>query len=91
MRYYIVPPAMSPLSRLAASILAILALAAAFFFGLIVLVVLAGVVFLSGLVFGLRAWWLNRVGGRTSPAAPGKVHTGQVIDAEYKVISRRRN
>lgn len=91
MRYYIVPPSMSPLSRLAAAVVAVLALAAAFFFGFIVLVVLGGVVFLSGLVLGLRSWWLRRFGGGSSPAARGRAHTGQVIDAEYKVISRRRN
>jgi len=91
MRYYIVPPSVGPLSRLLATVVVVLALCAAFFFGLLVLVVLVGVVFLSGLVFGLRAWWLRRAGGRASPAFPGGIRSTQVIDAEYRVISRRRN
>lgn len=81
---------MGPLSRLVASALVVLAFCAAFFFGLVVLVVLGCIVLLSGLLFGLRAWWLKRVGGMASPAPGGETRSGQVIDAEYRVISRRR-
>jgi hypothetical protein len=82
---------MGPLSRLVTGVLVVLAVCAAFFFGLVVLLVLVGVVFLSALVFRLRAWWLRRAGGQVSPVSAGGIRSGQVIDAEYRVISRRRN
>jgi len=82
---------MGPLSRLVAAVLVVLAFCAAFFFGLVVLFVLVGVVFLSGLVFRLRAWWLGRAGGRASTASADGIRSGQIIDAEYRVISRRHN
>lgn len=91
MRYYISPPPMNPVSRVFAAILAAMALLGAFFFGLVVLLLVVGVLLVLGLVFGLRSWWLGRhsVATRVVKArAPGE---GNVIDAEYTVVSRRSN
>ena len=53
MTSYISPPPMNPLSRLIAGVLAVLALAAAFFFGFIVLMVVVGAGLIGWLALGL--------------------------------------
>jgi hypothetical protein len=85
MTYYISPPPVNPLARLLAGVFALLALAGAFFFGLIVLAVAVGVGMIAWIALWLRVWWLGRRGvGRTRPGASG----GEVIEAEYTVVSR---
>lgn len=91
MRYYISPPPVNPVSRVFAAILAALVLLGAVFFGLVVLLLVVGVLLVLGLVFGLRSWWLGRhpIEARVVKArVPGE---GNVIDAEYTVVSRRSN
>jgi hypothetical protein len=91
MQYYINPPPMNPISRIIASIVAVLTLAGAFFFGLVVVVVLVALFSLFGLVFWLRLKWLQRKSGDVSVIRPGPVSNGDAIDAEYTVVSKRRN
>jgi uncharacterized SAM-binding protein YcdF (DUF218 family) len=83
MQYYISPPPINPLSRLLAGILALLALAGAFFFGVFVLVLAVGVGFVAWLVLWVRMWWIRR------KAPPPADPEGKVIDAEYTVVSRQ--
>jgi hypothetical protein len=83
MQYYISPPPMNPLSRLLAGILAVLALAGAFFFGVFVLVLAVSVGFLGWLVLWIRMRWVRR------KASPSDNRNGEVIDAEYTVVSRQ--
>jgi hypothetical protein len=99
MPYYISPPPMNPLSRLLAGVLGVLVLVGAFFFGLFVLALVAGVGLIAWLAFSLRVWWLRKkMGGiRPGPAAGGGQDqtegrgdaNGKIIDAEYTVVSRR--
>ncbi len=91
MRYYISPPPMNPVSRFITAIMAVLVLAGAFFFGLAVLVILVGAFSLFALVFYLRMWWLGRAHEGVSAAPKEDAPEGKVIDAEYTVVSRRRN
>lgn len=91
MKYYISPPPMNPVSRLLAAIFAVLVVAAAIFFGFIVLIVLVAAFSLFTLVFYLRARWLGRGNGAPGPGKSPSVPDGTVIDAEYTVVSRRRN
>jgi hypothetical protein len=91
MQYYINPPPMNPISRIIASIVAVLMLAGAFFFGLVVVVVLVALFSLFGLVFWLRLKWLQRKSGDVSVIRPGPVCNDEAIDAEYTVVSKRRN
>ncbi len=83
MQYYISPPPMNPLSRLLAGILAVLALAGAFFFGVFVLVLAVSVGFFGWLILWIRMWWVRRKG------SPTDNRQGKVIDAEYTVVSRQ--
>lgn len=91
MKFYLSPTPMNPVSRLVAAVLAALLLAGAFFLGVVVLAVLVGILFLSGLAIWLRSWWLRRGKAPGIRVETPPVRPGQVIDAEYTVISRRRN
>lgn len=90
------PPATNPLARLFAALVAVLALVGAFFFGLVVLALAVGLGLLAWLALALRMWWLRRqlgagpdTGPGAGPAGPGGKREGQVIDADYEVLSRK--
>lgn len=100
MPYYITPPPMNTLSRLIAAVLAVMALVGAFFFGIFVLILAAGLGLAAWLYLTLRLWWFRKKGGAPGPGQdafetvfrnagqpPGK-EDGKVIDAEYTVVSR---
>lgn len=82
MRYYSLnAPPMSPLSRVLASILGLLAVVGAFFFGLFILAVVIGLGALAWIGLAIRTWWLKR---------QGLTGAGDdIIEAEYTVISRQ--
>jgi hypothetical protein len=82
---------MNPLSRLLAGVVAVLALVAAFFFGLIVLALAVGIGMLFWLGIRLRLWWLQRHIPPVDTTPAGTPQKGKVIDAEYTVVSRRKD
>jgi hypothetical protein len=89
--YRLPPPPLNPLARVLAGLLAALALAGAFFFGLVVLALAVGLGLLAWLVLTLRVWWLrrqgrDRAGGGGRPGADAR--KGKVIEADYEVVSR---
>lgn len=93
MQYRISPPPMNPIARLLAGVVAVLAVAGALFFGIIVLAVVLGLGLIMWLLLWLRMWWLGRRGG-PGPARPDAGarrgdDDGEVIDAEYTVVSRK--
>ena len=79
---------MNPLSRALAAVMAVLALVAAFFFGLIVLAVAVGTGLLFWLGIRLRLWWMMRHLPPGDAAPAGTPEKGEVIEAEYTVVSR---
>jgi len=91
MPVFLEPPPMNPLARLLAGILAALALVGAFFFGLFVLALVLGVGIIAWLAFWIRMVWLRRKLSKSDGAAnpEGGQRQGEVIDAEYTVVSRR--
>jgi hypothetical protein len=99
MQYQIGPPPLNPLSRLLAGIVAVLALAGAFFFGVFILIFAMGLGLVAWLALRLRMWWIRRKlgvtgsgfpGGQDYPGtAPSEDKKGDVIDAEYTVVSRQ--
>ena len=91
MPYYISPPPMNPLSRVLAGVMAVLALVAAFFFGLIVLALAVGAGLLFWLGIRLRIWLMRRHIPPIDTAPAGTSKKGEVIDAEYTVITRRKD
>ncbi len=94
---------MNPLSRLLAGVLAVVALLGAFFFGIFVLALAVGIGLVAWLVLWLRMWWLARKKPRrdhrpssmkeTNRTAQRKAaqRGGDVIDAEYEVVSREED
>jgi hypothetical protein len=96
MQYYLAPPPLNPLARILAGVLALAALVGAFFFGLIILVLAIGLGVLGWLFLTLRVWRLRRRqargdgGVRNGSQSPGREsRQGDVIEAEYEVISHR--
>lgn len=89
MKYYISPPPASPLARILGTVFAVLVIAGAIVFGLFVLAAAVGLGLLLWAGLSIRGWWL----GRKHPGAGGRGPGGpsQSIDAEYTVISRRRD
>ena len=91
MPIFLEPPPMNPLTRLLAGVVAVLALVGAFFFGLFVLAILVGAGIILWLGLWLRMAWLRRKVRRGGgPAEPGREGKGEVIEAEYTVVSRRK-
>lgn len=102
MQYYISGPPMNPFARLLAAVIGVVALVGAFFFGVFIFLGILALGVVAWLALWLRMWWLRRklgdaadpfaaVQGRppagsssTEPGAEG----GQVIDAEFEVVSR---
>jgi len=80
---------MNPLARIFAAVLAVLVIAGALFFGLIVLTVIFALGLLFWVGLRLRMWWLGRQlqGAEVTPDQP--VGKGDPIEAEYTVISRQ--
>ena len=82
---------MNALSRALAAVAAVLALAAALFFGLIVLALAVGIGLLFWLGIRLRLWWMRRHMPPLDVDPAGTQHKGEVIEAEYTVVSRRKD
>lgn len=89
MKYYISPPPASPLTRILASVFAVMVLVGAFIFGLFVLAAAVGVGLLLWIGLAIRGWWLRRDGVKKSSGR--RAGDSESIEAEYTVISRRRD
>ncbi len=88
MRYYISPPPANPLSRIVAAILAVMVIVASAIFGLFLFAAAVGLGLLAWMGLALRAWWARRRGTEQPERRPRQAET---IDAEYTVISKRRD
>ncbi len=94
MPYYINLSPDNPLSRLLAAGVGVLVLVGAVFFGLIVLAFVLGAGLLLSLGLWIRARFARQRGGsRAETPGPGRVrgNDGEIIEAEYTVISKRRD
>ena len=106
MPYYISPPPMNPISRLIAGIVGLIAMAGAFVLGLAVFAVVFGLIVVFWIGIRLRVWWIRRQMGSTGKPGldrsgfensafdkrqSGSENTGEVIDAEYTVVSRNKD
>jgi hypothetical protein len=91
MPIYISQASTNPVSRVLGVLVALLALAGAFFFGLIILVVISGLGLLLYVGMRLRMWWIMRHAPAPDPVPQQASKPGDVIDAEYTVISTKRD
>ena len=91
MPYYISPPPQNPLSKIIAGIIAVFALIGTFIIGFAAFLVIAGIALVAGIAIWLRVAWIKRRlqknGIDTGARADMSNDSGQVIDAEYTVIS----
>ncbi len=100
MPYYISPPPQNPFMRFIAGIIAVLAVAGAFMIGMVALLVVIGVGLLAGIAIWLRVAWIKRklkkhgftIGAnQQTTSQQNETHQGQIIDAEYTVVSERKD
>jgi len=95
MPYYISPPPQNPLTRIIAAVIAVVTLVGALMLGMVALLVVAGLGLVAGLALWLRVSWIkHRL--RKSGVDPGasfgtQEKSGDVIDAEYTVVSVQDN
>ena len=82
---------MNTISRALAAVMAVLVLAGAFFFGLIVLALAVGIGLFFWLGIRLRLWWVLRHMPPIENDQAEKQQKGEVIEAEYTVVSRRED
>jgi len=91
MPYYISPPPQNPLTRLVAAIIAVFALVGTFIIGAAAVLVIAGVGLIAGLALWARVAWvkhqLKKSGVNFGEGTMPKRESGEVIDAEYTVVS----
>ena len=90
---------MNPLSRLLAAVVGALVIVGAFMFGFFILIAAVAFGLIAWLVVWIRVWWIKRKLGASGEASPldfGQTRgagrkspdSGDVIDAEYEVVSR---
>jgi len=95
MPYYISPPPQNPLTRIFTAIIAVFALVGFLMLGMVALLVIAGVGLIGGLALWLRFAWIKRrlqkSGVDFSSVSKGAGEPGDVIDAEYTVISTQKD
>lgn len=95
MPYYISPPPQNPLTRLIAAIVAVFALIGAFIIGAAAFVVVAGIGLIAGIALWARIAWVKhrlKKSGMDFDARPEPQNeTGEVIEAEYTVVSVQEN
>ena len=95
MPYYISPPPQNPLSRFIAAIIAVLVLVGTFIIGAAAFLVIAGLGLIAGLALWARVAWVKRrliKSGVDLGAGPiPRRESGDVIDAEYTVVSVQEN
>lgn len=91
MPVYISQQSTNPFTRVLAALFAVLAFAGAFFFGMIILAVIAGLGLLAWIGLRIRMWWIMRQmpPAEVSPSVqPGQ---NEAIDAEYTVVSKQQD
>ena len=87
MPYYISQQPMNPITRIFAAILTVLALVGAFFFGLIILAVVAGLGLLLWIGIRIRVWWLMR---HMPPAQEQRPPGSKYVQQGRTRVSKRR-
>lgn len=105
MPYYISPPPQNPISRFIAGIVAVVAVAGAFMIGMVAFLVVAGIGLLAGIAIWIRVAWIKHKlkkngfntdaftsnNAKRADSAQNQGQQGQVIDAEYEVVSEQKD
>lgn len=95
MPQYINPPPQNPLTKIIAAVIATFVLIGTFMIGIAALVVVACVGLVVGVAIWLRIAWIKRKFRKSGVTFDAPVdmsgEPGQVIDAEYTVISDTEN
>ncbi len=91
MAYFISPPPQNPVQKIVATIIAIIVLGGAFMLGMVALLFVAGIGLFAGFVIWLRLTWIRYQLRKSGADAGTQDAPGQVIDAEYTIISEHED
>ena len=95
MPYYISPPPQNPFTRLIAAVIAVFVLVGSFMIGFAALLVVAAVGLVLAIAIWIRVAWIRHrmkkegVNFQTSPFNRPPQDDGNIIDAEYTVVSEK--
>lgn len=88
-------PAGNPIANALVIIAGILVIGVSIVLGFFAFLALSAIVLVSAAVIGIRAWWLSRKLGAAAPgtssAAAGASASVEVIEGEYRVVSKDRD
>ena len=91
MPYYLSPPPQNPLTRIIAAIIALFVLVGSFMIGIAALLVVASIGIVLAIAIWIRVAWIKRrlkkEGVHFGMDIKEPERGGQVIDAEYTVVS----
>lgn len=88
MAYFISPPPQNPVQKIVTTVIAIVVLGGAFMLGMVALLFVAGIGLLAGFAIWVRLTWIRYQLRKSGVDAGPQGAPGQVIDAEYTVISK---
>ena len=95
MTQYISPPPQNPLTKIIAAVIAAFVLIGSFMIGIAALLVVACVGLVAGIAIWLRVAWIKRRFRKSGVVFGAPVdlsrQPGQVIDAEYTVVSDNKD
>lgn len=84
-------PAGNPLANALVIIAGTLLIAVSLVLGFFAFIVLGSLIAIMAAIVGIRLWWFRRKLRRGQGREPGGSHRADVIEGEYRVVSRRRD
>ncbi len=90
MPVYLSRPPSNPLTRLLAALIGVLVLVGAFMLGIVALAIVAGLGTALWVAARLRIGWIKRQLPARGQDTPSEKKKAEIIEAEYTVVSRRR-
>jgi predicted lipid-binding transport protein (Tim44 family) len=83
----------NPLANALVVLVGIVLIGLSLVLGIVAFIAIGSVVLVMASIIGIRVWWMQRrfrrqAGGQSGPTAPPSSADGDLIEGEYRVISR---